>query len=538
MVITSSLNIQEVYETFVTGLREMIKVDFATVALIEGNYLRFSALSSQVGTAWKVGEKIRLKDTATEWIIQHKKSLMEPDISQDNMFTTGQEFIKRGIRSIVYLPLITNDEGIGSLIIGSRLPNAYTQPQVNLLERLASQISVSVANAQLYARAEQRARIDELTGLYNRRHFDETLVHEIERHSRYGSMLSLVFIDLDNFKGYNDLKGHLSGDKLISHVGQSIQEATRNIDFAFRYGGDEFAIIMPHTSAENSLAAVERIRRKIACDTADSYHITASIGIASWPSDGLSLDHIIDAADKALYHAKRTGGNRSCLVSQMLPSSTEIEDTKSDLERESLNTIYALSSTIEARDLYTYGHSQKVRTYAVVLAESLGLPSEKVASISHAALLHDIGKIGIYDEVLNKPGKLDPQEFELVKTHPQLSRTIVAHVTSLTPCLQAIVQHHERWDGAGYPSKLKGEAISLEGRILAIADSFDAMTSKRPYHAPLSTKEAIQELKRCAGTQFDPNLIEAFIPVALSINPEDLIVKQQKGKQQEIVKLP
>jgi len=218
----------------------------------------------------------------------------------------------------------------------------------------------------------------------------------------------------------------------------------------------------------------------------------------------------------------------------MLPSATEDEDNQSNFEKESLNTIYALASTIEARDPYTYGHSQKVRTYAVSLAEALGLPGQKVAVISHAALLHDIGKIGIYDEVLNKPGKLDPTEFELVKSHPQLSRTIVAHVTSLTPCLQAIVQHHERWDGNGYPNKLKGESISLEGRILAIADAFDAMTSKRPYHDPMSSKKAIQELKHCSGTQFDPKLVEVFIPIALSIIPQESAGKDHKNKQETI----
>jgi diguanylate cyclase (GGDEF)-like protein len=528
VLITSSLNIQEVYDAFVSGLREMIHVDFATVALIDGEDLHFSALSSQVGSAWKVGERIPLKDTAAEWIITHKRCLMEPDLEKDITFATGQEFLRRGIRSIVYLPLIVKDDGIGALIIGSRLPNAYPRPQVNLLERLASQISVSIANAQLYSKAEQRARIDELTGLYNRRHFDETLSHEIERHSRYGSMLALVYIDLDNFKKFNDSKGHLAGDKMLTQIGNSIHKATRNVDFAFRYGGDEFAIVMPHTSAEDSLIAVERIRSEIAAKYAD-ISISASIGIASWPSDGLTMDQLIDAADKALYHAKRTGGNRSCLVSQMLLSTSETEEGKSDFEKESLNTIYALASTIEARDPYTYGHSQKVRSYAVALAENLGLPGEKVAIISHAALLHDIGKIGIYDEVLNKPGKLDPTEFELVKTHPQLSRTIVAHITSLTPCLQAIVQHHERWDGTGYPNKLKGESISLEGRILAIADAFDAMTSKRPYHDPMSSKKAIQELKRCAGAQFDPKLVEIFIPIALSIIPQSSTGTEQKS---------
>ena len=531
LVITSSLNIQEVYEAFVTGLREVISVDFAIVALIEGGELCFSALSSQVGSAWKVGERIRLKGTATDWVIHNRKSLTEPDLEHDCIFMTGKEYLKHGIRSIVYLPLITKDEGIGSLVIGSRLPSAYTPAQVNLLERLASQISTSVANSQLYARAEQRSRIDELTGLYNRRHFDETLKHEVDRHSRYGSMISLAFLDLDGFKEYNDNLGHLAGDKLLSKIGHLVKVSVRNIDMAFRYGGDEFAIIMPHTSAENSYSVAERIRNAITTENSDKQVlVSASFGIASWPSDGLSTNHLINAADKALYHAKRTGGNRTCLVSQMLPLATEIHEKTSASEKETLDVIYALASTIEARDTYTYGHSQKVQGYAVALAEFLTLPAENVAAISHAALLHDIGKIGIYDEILNKEGKLDASEWELIKMHPQLSRTIVAHVSSLTPCLQAIHQHHERWDGKGYPNGLKGESISLEGRILAIADAFDAMTSKRPYRAPMSSKEAVQELKRCSGTQFDPALVEAFIPIALSTTPEEVVIKQVPGK--------
>ncbi len=522
-VMTSSLNIQEVYDAFVAGLREVVDVDFASVALVEGNELYLSALSTEVGSAWQVGERIQLKGTATEWAISHKKSLIEPDLARDRMFSTSEDLLNRGIRSIVYLPLITKGEVIGNLTIASRNPNAYSKAQVHLLERLSSQISTSIANAQLYARAEQRARIDELTGLFNRRHFDENLKHEVGRHSRYGSVLSLAFLDLDNFKSYNDTMGHLVGDKLLTQTGQSIRGSLRNIDLAFRYGGDEFAIIMPHTSADDAFAAAERIRNRIATEMGGRrIAVTASIGLASWPNDGLTPDDIINAADKALYHAKLTGGNRTCVISQMLPSITEPLESTPAAEKETLNTIYALAATIEARDPYTYGHSRKVRGYAVALAEALALPMEKVTIVSHAALLHDIGKIGILDEVLNKANKLDIQEWELIKSHPQLSRTIVGHVPSLTPCLPAILHHHEHWDGTGYPAGLKGNAIPLEARILTIADAFDAMTSLRPYRAPLSYKEAVEELKRCAGTQFDPNLVESFLPIALTTNPDEL----------------
>jgi len=529
-VMTSSLNIQNVYDTFVAGLREVIDVDFATVALIEGNELRLSALFSDVGSSWQVGERVDFKGSATEWVVNQKRSLVEPDLAKGRMFFTGDEYLSRGIRSIVYLPLITKDEGIGSLIIASRRPDAYSREQVDLLERLASQISTSVANAQLYANAEQRARVDELTGLFNRRHFDESIMREVDRHSRYGSMLSLIFIDLDNFKSYNDLMGHLAGDKVLTQIGHVIKGALRNIDPAFRYGGDEFAIILPNTSADDAFTVAERVRRMVAQETEnEQILITASLGLASWPNDGLTPDDIVDAADQALYYAKRTGGDRTCVVSKMLPSLTKPDELAPDVERETLNTIYALAATIEARDPYTYGHSRKVRAYAVALAEALGLPSEKVALVSHAALLHDIGKIGILDEVLNKPSMLDNQEWELIKSHPQLSRNIVGHVPSLTPCLPAILHHHERWDGNGYPAGLKGKAIPLEARILAVADAFDAMTSPRPYRAPLLFKEAIDELKRCSGSQFDPALVKAFLPVAETTTPEELEVVQDTG---------
>ncbi|MEJ2740153.1 MAG: diguanylate cyclase, partial [Dehalococcoidia bacterium] len=427
------------------------------------------------------------------------------------------------IGSVVYLPLINKGEGIGSLTITSKQPKAYSQSQIHLLERLASQISTSIVNAQLYEKAEQRARVDELTGLFNRRHFDEVLKREIQRHSRYGSVLSLAFIDLDGFKKYNDTRGHLEGDDLLAKTGTLLNGQVRAMDIAFRYGGDEFAIIMPHTTADDAYNAADRVRRIVTEEMMSTQvDVTLSLGLACWPHDGLTQDDLVNAADQALYYAKRTGGNRTCTVSQVMPSQSEHVRPSSTAEKETLNTIYALAATIEARDPYTYGHSRKVRTYAVTLAESLGLSSETVAIISHAALLHDIGKIGILDEILNKSERLDINEMKLIRNHPQLSRNIVGHVPSLTPCLPAILHHHEHWDGSGYPDGLKGDSIPIEARILTIADSFDAMTSLRPYRAPLSYKDAIEELKRCSGTQFDPELVEAFLPIALATLPDEI----------------
>jgi diguanylate cyclase (GGDEF)-like protein/putative nucleotidyltransferase with HDIG domain len=532
-VITSSLNIREVYGAFIAELKEVIDVDWATIALIEGDELRFEVLSTDVGSAWQAGEKIPFEGTGTEWVAKRKKALFEPDLAKNRRFWTGDAHLKQGIRSIVYLPLLVKGEAIGSLIVASSQPNAYTPGQVHLLESLALQIAMPVENSRLYAKAEQRARVDELTGLFNRRHFDERLDEEIDRHSRYGGMLSLIFLDLDFFKAYNDKHGHLAGDKVLARIGQLIEKSIRNIDIAFRYGGDEFAVLLPQSGVDDAFVVAERVRAKIASEMRKKkFRITTSIGLASWPSDGVTPDELINAADKALYYTKQTGGNRTCLASKMLPSLTETAGVSSAAEKEASSIIYALAATIEARDPYTYGHSRKVSSYAVALAEAIGLPSEKVTVVSTAALLHDIGKIGIPDEVLNKVGKLEAETWDLIQSHSKLSATIVGHVVSLVSCLPAILHHHERWDGSGYPSGLKGEAIPIEARILAIADSFDAMTSPRPYRQAMSYKKVLDELKRCSGTQFDPSLVEAFLPIALSTAPEDIgtVENSEKSK--------
>ena len=366
-IMSSSLDIHEVYDGFISGLKEVVDINFAAIALIEENMVSISAMLSEVGAIWNVGDVIPSKSTATEWVVKQKKSFYEPDLSIDRVFDTGEKYLRQGLRSIVYLPLIVKNEGIGSLILSSRNPQAYSREQVDLLERLTAQIATSIDNTQLYARAEHRARVDELTGLFNRRHFDEVLLREIQRHSRLGSSFSVAFIDIDLFKSYNDISGHAAGDRLLKQIAQVIKSTIRGIDVAFRYGGDEFAVIISHTNVDDAWNVAERMRAR----TAESLlvNVTMSIGLASWPNDGLSADELIKASDTALYHAKRTGGNRTCVISQVLPGEAKKDAKPSD--NESLNTIYALAATIEARDAYTYGHSRKVRSYAVALAESL-----------------------------------------------------------------------------------------------------------------------------------------------------------------------
>ncbi len=515
-IITSSLDIQGIYESFIQVLKKVVDVSWAAIVLIEDNQGHFLALSSEIGSAWQVGERVPLKGSATEWVATNRQAMIEPDLLQESKFFTGKYHIRQGVRSIAYLPLIAGGKVIGSLIIASCHPDAYGQRHINLLEQLVSQIAMPIENSRLYAKVEQRARTDELTGLLNRRSLDEVITSEIGRHSRYGGVFSLIIFDLDSFKTYNDNHGHLAGDRLLGQISSITKRVIRSADQAFRYGGDEFAILFPQTTNEDAYQVAERVRKQVASEVKTGYMpLTVSLGLASWPADGIGLNEIIAAADAALYQAKRSGGNQSHRASgNMLVSDDTMIGYRSNKNSKALSTIYALAAAVDARDHYTCSHSKKVSEYAIALAEALNLEPPEINRLGTCALLHDIGKIGISDEILTKQNELTVEEWEAIKTHPQLGATIISHIGQLAPCILGILHHHERYDGSGYPQGLKGEKIPLEARILAIADAFAAMTSERPFSNTLSYEAALEEIKRGAGKQFDPKLAEVFLSIA------------------------
>jgi diguanylate cyclase (GGDEF)-like protein len=535
VVITSSFDIQKIYDSFIEELKKVVDVNWAAITMIEENDLYFLALSSEVGSSWQVGERIPVKGTATEWVAKNRETVVESDLSQERRFATGNNHLVQGMRSIVYLPLIARGRVIGSLIVASSQPSAYSQRQVRLLEQLASQIAMPVENSRLYAETEEKARVDELTGLLNRRSLDELIASEIGRHSRYGGVFSVIIVDLDSFKAFNDNYGHLAGDKLLRQIGGIMKGTIRSADSAFRYGGDEFAILLPQTNTEAAYEVAERVRHRVALEVESGrVPVTASLGLAYWPADGIGSTELFAAADAALYHAKRRGGNqshRSSETSLPLPLDDTMVSTVKDEDNGVLGTIYALAATVDTRDHYTRGHSERVSEYASALAAALDLESLEISRLETCALLHDIGKIGISYEILSRKGKLTAGEWEAIKGHPQLGATIASHAPQLTPCIAGILHHHEKYDGSGYPKGLKGEEISLEGRILAIADAFAAMTSTRSYSEALSYEEALEEIKQGAGEQFDPNLVEVFDSI-VKISPS---LPQEKKRGGEII---
>jgi diguanylate cyclase (GGDEF)-like protein len=412
------------------------------------------------------------------------------------------------------LPMKSAERMTGIIALGHKQGDMRFYPEdIEMVMNMARQASVVIENAQLYAQAKERANTDELTGLFNHRYFHQRMDEEIARSARFGEIFSLLTIDLDFFKTYNDVHGHLYGDKILRIVAEHIKNNIRGIDLAFRYGGDEFSVILPQVSTDNAVKVAERIRLSFAneLDT-KGMPVSCSIGVAGWPTDGVMREEVIQASDAALYFAKQNGKNQVRIASEVDMSTRKSKEGAADTNIVVINTIYALAATVDAKDHYTYGHSKKVSKYASEIATALGYSKEKIATIRTSGLLHDIGKIGVSDAILGKRGSLDENEWEPIHAHPSMGASIIKNVESLRGCLPGIQYHHERYDGRGYPTGLKGDSIPLDARILAVADSFDAMTSERPYRKETRTQEeALEELIRNAGTQFDPVVVQIFV---------------------------
>jgi len=361
-------------------------------------------------------------------------------------------------------------------------------------------------------RLTKLAHTDLLTGLYNYGYFREKINDYIQNASEKHPV-SLIMFDIDYFKHYNDIHGHQAGDLLIKVIGDILNTKVTT-GFASRYGGDEFVIVLPDTDSTEALKLAEDISKLI---SSRGFHgeeyqpagkITISCGIAVCPTHARTAKDLVKHADEALYRAKSLDKNKIEMYFSVFDN-LDVEDN----EKELLNSIRTLVSVINAKDRYTFGHSERVTENSLKLAARLGLAQEEINLLGYAAFLHDIGKIELDHEILNKAEPLNEKEYEMIKHHPEWGSEIVKAIKKLHPIVPVIRHHHENFDGSGYPDALKGKEIPLLARIIRLTDSYDAMISHRPYKERLTITAALEEIRANIGTQFDPELATLFLEI-------------------------
>lgn len=352
-------------------------------------------------------------------------------------------------------------------------------------------------------RLERAALTDSLTGIRNHRAFEEDLVTALAHRRRHDTRLSLVMVDLDGLKAVNDGEGHQAGDRAIKAVGDTLSNTMRAGDQVYRIGGDEFAALLPEASAWEAFNFAQRLHEHL---DSGARQITVSVGVAE-SSDVSTRDGLIEQADLALLEAKSGGRDTVVFTAGMArPDAADVSE-----ERRHRGTLAsALARAVDAKDPYTRSHSETVAELCALVASNLGLELEHLASIRLAGLVHDVGKIGVPDAILQKPARLEPHEFDTIKTHSALGHKIL-HGTDLSREAPWVLHHHERLDGGGYPGGLVGDSIPLESRIIHVADAFEAMTSDRPYRRGMPQEDALAELRRHTGTQFDPDCVRALL---------------------------
>ena len=393
------------------------------------------------------------------------------------------------------------------------------------LMTLGTVVIVGVLAGALHDRAERlidrladAARTDALTGLLNRRGFQERIETELARAQRSGRPVTVVVGDLDHFKSINDRFGHQVGDQTLQRFGAVAGTVKRRIDDLARIGGEEFALVLPDTDEHGGFLVAERLRRAVRDDgLTDDAPVTVSFGVASCPRHAASSEGLLHCADQALYLAKQLGRDRSVMFSDEVAES--LAGGAGDDGRQAVEQIAAvliLAETLDLRDSGTAQHSQTVGLLCEQIGGALGFDPGRIERLRLAGLLHDLGKIGVPDHVLGKPGALTETEWAEMKKHPELGARILSGA-NLDDISAWVLAHHERPDGRGYPYGLAADQIPLEARVLAVADSYEAMTSDRVYRPGMPREEAIAELQRCAGSQFDAKVVEAFVATLVAV---------------------
>jgi diguanylate cyclase (GGDEF)-like protein/putative nucleotidyltransferase with HDIG domain len=375
--------------------------------------------------------------------------------------------------------------------------------------------------AETFNEVKRLSETDALTGLLNHRMITEQIGRELARVQRYGGRFGMMIVDLDNFKLLNDTYGHPVGDEALRRISRLLIEQTREVDSLGRCGGDEFMLVLPECGPLELAGAAEKLQSVLAATAFEApdgslVPIKMSLGVACYPDDGHDANTLIALADANLYLSKSRGGGTI--------TGAQIDNASTD-DRTVFGMLGSLVTIVDNKDRYTRHHSEEVTALALSIGEALNLSDESQRVLRVAGLLHDVGKIGVPDRILRKPGRLTGEEYETIKQHSVLGDAIIAAIPDLSEIRAAVLSHHERFDGHGYPNELSGDRIPLLARILAVADSYSAMVTDRPYRKALGKKEAIAELLAGKGTQFDPGCVDAFLGV---LGQQDEILEAER----------
>jgi diguanylate cyclase (GGDEF)-like protein/putative nucleotidyltransferase with HDIG domain len=429
-------------------------------------------------------------------------------------------FLLSRTRAAIQLGLIAAAFAIYLVSTGDKLSDASQQWLLTVGTAVVAAGLVGMLKLRvdrLVEEVAETAKRDPRTGLLNGSGFEQLLDRELERAQRAEGNLSAIVVDLDHFKDVNDELGHRAADERLSVVAGVLQSVKRRIDVVARVSGQEFALLLPETDEHGAYVLADRLRRAIRDHFADdALPTTASLGVASFPKHGSTFEELFGAAGQAAYAAKELGRDRSVIYNPEITANLRSAAMREDMQSEEhLAAVLVLAETLDMRDDGTARHSETVGRYAKQIALELGFSPRETERVHLAGMLHDIGKIGISDTILQKPGKLTDHEWDEMRKHPELGARILdgARLDDISAWVRA---HHERPDGRGYPEAIADTQIPIQAKILAVADSYEAMTADRVYKAGMPHDDAREELLRCAGSQFDPTVVLAFINVLQS----------------------
>lgn len=513
---TSSLHLHDILDDIMRHGIALTNAKAACIAFYDEATERFTNWVTQ-GLSERFTENMRFRP---EGLADETFTTAGPILSNDRPETRHKLSLlarTEGLKCFVCLPLTSRARRLGVLYVYRTDRDTFTPAEIELLTTFASLTAGAIENAQLYAQTQQQARTDTLLGMDNRREFQRRLVEESERAHRHGRPLSLLMFDLDYFKQINDTYGHPAGDDVLRAFAARMRNELRPADRVARYGGEEFSVILPETTADGARVMAERVRHALT-DTSirlpdgREIRLTVSAGVSCYPDDAESPEELVARADQALYAAKEAGRNRVVLYRETLKAGIEKDPGHIvTLLNENLDNIAPLLTALSSKADFYRGHTSAVEWAAARIASTLGIPAADAATLRLAARLHDIGMVTIPDAVLNKTSKLNADEQAAIRRHPAVAAEWLEQVPALKHLAPIVRHHHERYDGGGYPDGLKGEAIPLLARVLAVADSYSAAIADWPGRKAKSAADVKTELRAGAGTQFDPRVVEAAL---------------------------